>query len=106
VSKQKYVRRTALEKFLYDQSLAGKDDDMTEVLDDLVHDAASNIASAVNNDGSHVEFLKEQGWSDATILKALKAKGRSAELGNYCKDTWVELNRRGQWLYRFKFLYR
>jgi hypothetical protein len=43
-------------------------------LDDVVHDAASAMASNANNNGCHsqIEFLKHlAGWSDEDILKAL-----------------------------------
>jgi hypothetical protein len=44
-----------------------------EDLDDLVHGAASQIGSAINNSGmdSQIEFLLEQGWTKEHILKEL-----------------------------------
>lgn len=43
----------------------------SELLDNLVHDTADDIASATNNEGiaSQVKFLKENGWSDQDIMK-------------------------------------
>jgi arsenate reductase-like glutaredoxin family protein len=45
----------------------------SEMLDDLVHEAASGLASAINNDGkeAQLEFLRERGWTDEDICDAL-----------------------------------
>jgi hypothetical protein len=43
-------------------------------LDDVCHDAASNLASSANNEGidGQLEFLLEKcGWSSEDILKAI-----------------------------------
>jgi hypothetical protein len=41
------------------------------VLDDVVHDTFSSMASELNNRGTQaqVDFLREQGWSDEAILR-------------------------------------
>lgn len=45
-----------------------------EMLDELVHEVASKIASNVNNEGvtGQVAFLKENGWDEQSILHWLK----------------------------------
>ena len=45
----------------------------SEDLDDLVHSVASKIASDINNEGltGQLEFLKSNGWDDATVIKYL-----------------------------------
>jgi len=47
-------------------------EDDSELLDDLVHDAASRIGSGVNNGGlsEQIEFLVEHGFTDAEIREA------------------------------------
>ena len=44
----------------------------------------------------YLKMLREKREDAETILEALRAKGRPAELGNYCKETWDEMNRQGQ----------
>lgn len=41
-----------------------------EILDEMVHDAADEIAAAANNNGieGQVEFLEKEGWSQKHIL--------------------------------------
>lgn len=48
------------------------DETAVDHLDDLVHQAASDLASTVNNGGivEQVAFLLEAGWSEEEILKA------------------------------------
>lgn len=45
-----------------------------EVLDGFVHEEASNLATAVNNDGikSQLDFLNRRGHDDAYVLEYLK----------------------------------
>ena len=44
-------------------------------LDDLVHEIASAKASDANNEGVHgqVQFLKENGWDEKSILSWLES---------------------------------
>ena len=63
---------SGLDKFIHAHAKTGKDDRLTEVLDDLVFEAADNLASNVNNSGGQIEFLKEQGWTNEDILEELK----------------------------------
>jgi len=46
-----------------------------EALDGLVHDAASKIASGINNSGieAQLQFLEEQGFSEEEISNVLEA---------------------------------
>lgn len=47
----------------------------SEDLDDVVHDAGSQLATNANNDGikNQIDFLTiVAGWSDEDIIKALK----------------------------------
>jgi YD repeat-containing protein len=48
-----------------------------EVLDGMVHDTASQVASTVNNDGvSHqMEYLLANGWTQEEIDARLREKG-------------------------------
>ena len=62
-----------LDAWLLKKSKEGKDDKITEALDDLVHTEAESLASGVNNSGEQIEFLREQGCTDDYILKRLKA---------------------------------
>lgn len=51
--------------------------DYTEELGDIVHDAASKIASKVNNGGiaSQIRFLKNEfNMTDEEIIEAIKAE--------------------------------
>jgi hypothetical protein len=43
-------------------------------MDALVHDAASQAASSVNNEGldGQVRYLLEQGWTEKNVLEALE----------------------------------
>lgn len=58
-------------KQLYIELLAYEDSD---ALDDMVHDAASEIGSNVNNGGlqSQIEFLLEQGYAESDIRNAVR----------------------------------
>jgi hypothetical protein len=48
-------------------------DEIEDKRDDIVHDAASQIATAVNNSGADAQynFLREQGYADDDIRKAM-----------------------------------
>ena len=60
--------------FALNRILENTEGDEDDALDDMVHDAASRIGSAVNNGGLHdqVEFLLEQGITEAEIMKELE----------------------------------
>ena len=65
---------TALENML--AALTQNDVDGSP-LDDAVHDAASAMASSVNNGGiaEQVAFLREQGWRPSDIIKCFAPAG-------------------------------
>lgn len=52
------------------------DDHTQSALDDLVHEAISDMASAINNGGmeGQIDFLKQQGWGDMEIANAVNSK--------------------------------
>lgn len=52
------------------------DDHTQAALDDLVRDAASDMASTINNGGmeGQIDFLKQQGWGDTEIANAINDK--------------------------------
>lgn len=55
------------------------DNDWGQGLAELVHDVASQAASAAVNSGTEVEFLRGRGWTDAEIRDALaESSGQDA----------------------------
>ena len=58
------------------------DDESTLLLDVLVHDVCSKIASGINNSGAEAqaEFLLTNGMSEEEIIAALCDESRESEL--------------------------
>jgi predicted house-cleaning noncanonical NTP pyrophosphatase (MazG superfamily) len=56
------------------QTLIDKDTDVSDMLDEMVHEEASEMASAANNDGlkSQLEFLETRGISAENVLEELR----------------------------------
>lgn len=55
----------------------GSEDERMEILNDLVHDAASEIASYVINNGEQVEWLISQGWTEEQIKERVDDQVRT-----------------------------
>lgn len=73
VDQRKARLLAAYEKAVAD-AWPGSDEGPQEGLDDLVHDAKSREASAINNEGheSQIDYLIEYGCSEEEITEAMK----------------------------------
>lgn len=59
------------------QALAPLEYENGDPLSDIVHDVLSRQASQIVNDGSEIEFLLSQGWTDSQIAKAIDEQRES-----------------------------